>query len=160
LNRYDTGADAVRATEPDNESEIMEIAANEARTLQARDLLNSQRSDAYDAAIAELLEETREWWADTLSGEADDINQCDAAATADAPGLRHFLEEKVLPWFETRKMEVANRPLIREHALGEALNPDRLERLGRYEVHLDRKLERVLSMLVRLKELRKPLVDG
>ena len=57
LNRYDTGADAVRATDPDNESEIMEIAANEGRTLQARDLLNSQRSDAYDVAIAELLEE-------------------------------------------------------------------------------------------------------
>ena len=34
-------------------------------------------------------------------------------------------------------------------------NPDKLERLGRYEVHLDRKLERMLTMLLRLKELRK-----
>jgi hypothetical protein len=33
--------------------------------------------------------------------------------------------------------------------------PDKLERLGRYEVHLDRKLERMLAMLLRLKELRR-----
>ena len=33
-------------------------------------------------------------------------------------------------------------------------NPDKLERLGRYEVHLDRKLERMLAMLLRLKDLR------
>jgi hypothetical protein len=49
---------------------------------------------------------------------------------------------------------LANRPLICEQAFGEALNPDKLERLGRYEVHLDRKLERMLTMLLRLKEMR------
>jgi hypothetical protein len=44
-----------------------------------------------------------------------------------------------MPWFETRRKELANRPLIREQAFGEALDPDMLERLGRYEAHLDRK---------------------
>jgi hypothetical protein len=34
------------------------------------------------------------------------------------------------------------------------IQADKLERLGRYEVHLDRKLERMLAMLFRLKELR------
>ena len=57
------------------------------------------------------------------------------------------------PWFEARKKELANRPLIREQAFGESLDPDKLV-LGRYEVHLDRKLERMLSMLLRLKHLR------
>jgi hypothetical protein len=38
--------------------------------------------------------------------------------------------------------------------LGEAFNPDRLEPLSRYEVHLDRKLERTLTMFIRLRELR------
>ena len=61
---------------------------------------------------------------------------------------------KVLPWFENRRTELTNRPLIREQAFGEALDPDKLERLGRYEVHLDRKLERILSMLFRLKDPR------
>ncbi|HKF93341.1 MAG TPA: hypothetical protein VKB96_01820 [Gammaproteobacteria bacterium] len=31
--------------------------------------------------------------------------------------------------------------------------PTPLEKLGRYEVHLDRKLERTLTMLIRLREL-------
>ncbi len=60
----------------------------------------------------------------------------------------------MLTWFEKRKREIALRPLIREQAFGEALDPDKLERLGRYEVHLDRKLERTLSMLLRLKDLK------
>jgi hypothetical protein len=47
--------------------------------------------------------------------------------------------------------ELSNRPLIREQALGESLDPDKLERLTRYEVHLDRKLVRSLAMLFRLK---------
>ena len=54
-----------------------------------------------------------------------------------------------------RRKELSNRPLIREQAFGEALDPAKLERLGRYEVHLDRKLERMLAMLLRLKELRR-----
>ena len=37
---------------------------------------------------------------------------------------------------------------------------DRLARLGRYEVHLDRKLERMLAMLLRLKDLRQGMVAG
>jgi hypothetical protein len=41
-----------------------------------------------------------------------------------------------------------------------ALDPDKLERLGRYEVHLDRKLERMLAMLLRLKDLRQATVAG
>jgi hypothetical protein len=45
------------------------------------------------------------------------------------------------------------RPLIREQAFGEALDADKLERFGRYEVHLGRKLERMLVMLLRLKDL-------
>jgi hypothetical protein len=54
--------------------------------------------------------------------------------------------------------ELLHRPLVREQAYGEALNPEKLERLGRYEVHLDRKLERMLTMLLRLKELRQGVV--
>jgi hypothetical protein len=34
------------------------------------------------------------------------------------------------------------------------------QRLGRYEVHLDRKLERMLTMLLHLKELRQGTIAG
>jgi hypothetical protein len=42
----------------------------------------------------------------------------------------------------------------RRHALGESFDPDKLERLAPYEVHFDRKLERTLRMILRLKDLR------
>jgi ATP-dependent helicase YprA (DUF1998 family) len=48
---------------------------------------------------------------------------------------------------------------IRARAAGEALDPFQLTPLGRYEVHLDRKLERMLSMLLKLKELRSDPAD-
>ena len=65
----------------------------------------------------------------------------------------------MLPRFEARKKELANRPLIREQAFGE-FDPRQAERLGRYEVHLDHKLERTLAILLRLKNLQQGTVVG
>jgi hypothetical protein len=129
-------------------------------TRRALNLLGSKRNDAYEAALEALREDTQSWWADTLAGGPDELGEGEEPATADVEGLRHFLEGEVLPWFENRKKELANRPLIREQAFGEALDPDNLERLSRYEVHLDRKLERMLTMLLRLKDLRRTNVEG
>ena len=109
---------------------------------------------------AALREDTQQWWADTLARDPAELEEDEEPATADAEGLRRFLEGEVLPWFEARKKELANRPLIREQAFGESLDPDKLERLGRYEVHLDRKLERTLAMLLRLKDLRQGAIAG
>jgi hypothetical protein len=61
----------------------------------------------------------------------------------------------LLHWYGKRQLELDHRPLIRAQAYGEAVDPDRLERLARYEVHLDRKLERMLAMLFKLQELRR-----
>jgi hypothetical protein len=152
--------DAIRATATDTEEDIAEMEVDEAMTRRALELLGSRRNDAYEAALAALREDTRQWWADVLARDPDEFGTDGDCATADAEGLRRFLEGKVLPWFETRRKELSNRPLIREQAFGEALDPDRLERLGRYEVHLDRKLERMLAMLLRLKDLRRMPVAG
>jgi hypothetical protein len=148
-------AEAIRATPADTEDAVRDMQEDEAMTRQALDLLNSRRNDPYEAATAALREDTQQWWADTLARDRAELEEDEEAFTADAEGLRRFfLEGEVLPWFEARKKELANRPLIREQAFGESLDPDKLERLGRYEVHLDRKLERTLAMLLRLKDLR------
>ncbi len=147
-------SDAIRATATDTEEDTGRHAADEAMTRHALDLLGSTRNDAYEAALAALREDTRKWWADMLARDPDELEKARGADHRRREGLRRFLESEVLPWFETRKKELANRPLIREQAFGEALDPDKLERLGRYEVHLDRKLERMLTMLLRLKDLR------
>lgn len=146
--------DAIRATVVDTADDMADMTADVAMTRRALDLLGSRRNDAYDAAFVALREDTQAWWADMLARGADELEDGEEPATADVDGLRRFLEGQVQPWFDNRKKELANRPLIREQAFGEALNPDKLERLGRYEVHLDRKLERMLTMLLRLKEMR------
>jgi hypothetical protein len=146
---------AIRATATDTEEDIAEMAADEAMTRRAIDLLGTTRNDAYEAALAALREDTQAWWADELACDPDELEEDEAPATPDAEGLRRFIEGEVLPWFEMRRKELANRALIREQAFGEALDPGKLERLGRYEVHLDRKLERMLAMLLRLKDLRR-----
>ena len=147
--------DAIRATATDTDDDIAEMETDEAMTRRALVLLGSKRNDAYEAALAALRDDTQAWWAETLAGDPDKLGEREEPATADVDGLRRFLEGVVLPWFENRKKELANRPLIREQAFGEALDPKKLEGLGRYEVHLDRKLERMLSMLLRLKYLRR-----
>ena len=45
--------------------------------------------------------------------------------------------------------------MIRKQVLGEAVECTSLESLSRYEVHLDRKLERMLTVLLRLQNVRR-----
>ena len=152
--------DAIRATAEDTADEIRDMEEDEAMTARAFKLLGSRRNDAYEAALAALREDTRGWWEGLLTPDPDDLNYDEdeddgEPATADAGSLRGFLEREVLPWYANRSKELANRPLIREQAFGDALDVGKLERLGRYEVHLDRKLEKMLGMLYRLKDLRR-----
>jgi hypothetical protein len=74
-------------------------------------------------------QETR---ADVIARDPENLEKDEAPASADADGLRRFLRADELPWLETWKNELANRPLIRELAFGEALDTSKLERLGRY----------------------------
>ena len=152
--------DAIRATADETAEDIREMEVDEAMTRRALDLLKSSRNDAYEAALAALRDDTREWWEDVLERDPDDLDEDEEPATVDAESLRRFLERKVLPWFETRRKELSNRPLIREQAYGESLDADKLAGLARYEVHLDRKMERTLTMLIRLQDLRRGSAEG
>ena len=89
-----------------------------------------------------------------LSRDPEDFDEGETPFTPDADGLRRFIERDLRPWYVQRRKELENRPLIRAQAFGQSLDPDKLSRLARYEVHLDRKLERTLAMLLRLQDLR------
>jgi hypothetical protein len=147
-------SDAIRDTPADTEEAVRDFESDESMTRQALDILASRRNDRYEAALAALREDTREWWADKLASDPDDLVEGEPPYAADPDNLKRFIQTQVLPWNERRRTELANRPLIREQAFGEALDADKLEVLARYEVHLDRKMERMLTMLVRLKQLR------
>jgi hypothetical protein len=152
--------DAIRATAADTAEAIRETQELEVMTHRAIKLLGSESGDAYQAALAALREDVRAGWANVLARGPDELEEGEEPATANVEGLRRFLEGEVQRWRVNRNNELSVRPQIREQAFGEALDPDRLERLGRYEVHLDRKFERVLAMLLRLKDLRQGTVAG
>ncbi len=149
---------AVRINPDDDKQELRDLNEGEGMKRRALEILDLLRDDGYEAALAELRDDTQEWWADTLKLEPDELDEDDQPATADAQGLRRFLKVKVLPWLDQHREEISRRPLLRDQAFGELLDPDKLERLGRYEVHLDRKLERMLAMLLRLKDLRQATI--
>ena len=70
--------------------------------------------------------------------------------------MLRFLREEVCSWYGKKREEWERRPLLRSQTLGEAVEPRHLDGLVCYEVHLDRKLERMLAMLLKLKEMRQP----
>ena len=111
--------DAIRATVADTQEDLTDMAADEAMTRRALELLGSRRNDAYEAALAAVREDTQAWWADTLACDPDELGEGEEPATADVEGPRCFLEGKVLPWFEHRHWPTG--PLIREQAFGEAM---------------------------------------
>jgi len=88
-------------TADDTAEDIAEMEADEAMTRHALDLLGSNRNDAYEAALAALREDTQAWWADVLARDPNELEdeelEDEELATADAEGLRRFLEAEVLP---------------------------------------------------------------
>ena len=127
----------------------------------AVEILSERTSGAYDAALAELDGSTRKSWEEEIAPEPEDLEEDEnsdsdvSPFTADATGLKEFLVFRVLRQLVEQAEYIENRQLIREQVLGEAFPSARLEQLSRYEVHLDRKFERMLAMLLRLQSLRR-----
>lgn len=147
-------AEAIRSGDMNIEEALAELEDDYRMTLMALEILGSGRNRAYEDALDALHESTREAWSDQLTWEPDDYGEGVTPYSPDVASLKAYLEAEILPWYKARRDEIAVQPDVRQQALGEALDPDKLERLGRYEVHLDRKFERTLSTLIRLKQMR------
>ena len=148
-------AAAIKAGAVNTQRELADLDADRKMTLSAIEVLGSERNRAYEDALEALEDGTREAWAEQLTWKPDDYDSHVTPYTADASGLQRYLESEILPWYDKQRAQIIAQPLVRAQALGESLDPDKLERLGRYEVHLDRKLERTLSTLIRLQEMRR-----
>jgi len=156
-----TIVDAVMATPSGTAKDLVALEQCEAAARTALGILRGGKAGAYDTALAELDERTQRSWQEEVAPELEALDEDEDTDddmepyTADAAGLADFLENVILPWAKGRRGKIVNRPLLRTQALGEALDFDRLEPLSRYEVHLDRKLERMLAILLRLQGLRR-----
>jgi hypothetical protein len=100
-----------------------------------------------------LREDTRSYRLECLDDDGPDYK-----LTAEA--LETWLRRHWVEWFDGPIAELEHRDAIREQAIGSAYATQRLESTARYEVHLDRKLERTLAMLLRLRDFRRSVAPG
>jgi hypothetical protein len=147
-------SEAIKSSSDDIQRDLSDLEEDRRMTIKALEILRSGKADAYDLGIALLHENTREIWEHRLNWEPDDYEADEKPYAPDGPSLLRFIETEIVDWFDSQREQIGLRSQVRAQALGEALDPNKLERLGRYEVHLDRKFERTLSMLLKLQELR------
>lgn len=115
-----------------------------AATRKAAAILRKGAANAYEKARQALIPESRDWWDEYVENK-------EYPATAE--GLHLFIREYLEPICFRMAQEARFIPAIKAQILGEGLQANRLEKLNRYETHLDRKFERTLGMLLKIKEL-------
>ncbi len=122
-----------------------DAALDLAATQKAAAILRKGGLNAYTKARRALIQESRDWWDEHLEEESH---------PATAEGLAAFIRETLEPICYRLEREARFTPAIKAQILGEGLRPHLLEQLNRYETHLDRKFERTLAMLLKLRDLR------
>ena len=122
-----------------------EAALDLAATQKAAAILRKGGPNAYAKARRALIQESRDWWDEHVEAEEH---------PATAEGLAEFIRDSLEPICYRMAKEAEYTPAIKAQTLGEGLRAHLLEKLNRYETHLDRKFERTLAMLVKLKDLR------
>jgi len=137
--------DLVTLTTEDLTEMQLEADLDLARTRKASRILRKGGARAYDKARRALTPESRDWWDGYVQEEEYPAN---------AEGLEQFIRERLDPACWRQVQEVRYTPAIKAQTLGEGISANRLEKLNRYESHLDRKFERTLAMLLKLKDLR------
>jgi hypothetical protein len=106
------------------------------------------------ARLVMLPHEDAGEFADLLAALVEEHRPAGATEAHLVAELAEFIDDHLRPVRIRDLKEVQHQPAIRAQTLGEGLQMHRLEKLSRYETHLDRKFERTLAMLVKLKELR------
>lgn len=139
---------------------IAAIAANQAILHRATAILRSGKTHGYSNAIASLGSRTQELWANSTKPHRAELLSLDTPARyrADAEGLLEFLEDEKRS-LAHQQNALEQSELITNQSFGEALKPTTFDIVVRYETFLDRKLERTLAMLLRLKELRHGVIS-
>lgn len=138
--------DLVGMTPEEVAAQQREARADLDATYKATAILRRGGPNAYDKALRALRADSRDWWRDFVADE-------EYPETAE--GLDEFIRTHLAPVCRQTEMEARHHDAIKAQALGEGLQAHRMEKLNRYETHLDRKFERTLAMLLKLKELRR-----
>lgn len=137
--------DLFDATPEDNAESLKSAELDLAAGRKAAAILRKGGANAYEKARRALIQESRDWWDERVEDEEH---------PATAEGLAEFIRDSLEPICYRMAREARFTPAIKAQTLGEGLRAHLMEKLNRYETHLDRKFERTLAMLLKLKELR------
>jgi hypothetical protein len=140
--------DLLNATPEEISDRLREAEIDLGATRKADAILRKGGTKAYEKARNALIPESRDWWDEYVEEE-------EYPATAE--GLASFIRETLEPICYRMVKEAQFAPEIKAQTFGEGLQVHRLEKLNRYETHLDRKFERTLAMLLKLKDIRRPV---
>jgi hypothetical protein len=147
---------AIAATPAETARDLRDLKRDQGMTQRALNILQTGGSGTYERALASLRDDTRAAWEEGLAEDPED--GLTYARTAGA--LQAWISHNWQNWYEHPIAELQHRDAIRDQALGVVYGANDLDVPARYEVHLDRKLERTLAMLFRLRELRRSSVPG
>lgn len=107
----------------------------------------------YEQAVKLLPEDAVDEFEDGWVGATDDEDETLVYDKTPAH-LAIFIASNLIPALQKRAIQSRYAQDIANQLQGQAFNPEKLELIGRYETHLDRKLERMLAMLIKMQELR------
>lgn len=122
-----------------------ECALDLQATERAAMILRKGTANAYEKALRALLPDSRDCWEAHIEENPD---------LANTQGLSVYISETLFPISFQMEKEARYHYAIKAQTMGEGLQAYKLEKLNRYETHLDRKFERTLGMLLKLKEMR------
>jgi len=156
-SRDQTAAKAAMTASADKTQEdLNRDTAQLAAFNEALAILATGQEDAYQQALAAMPPGALEVWPTWFGNPIEKFRDDSPTYQADAKSLEIWINGHVES-HERSIRELENRQAIKQQAIGQSFPvPDKMEPLSRYEVHLDRKFERTLSMLVKLQDMRKP----
>ena len=139
--------DAILSRENDNLEELKIAKECLECCLLASNFL--EETNSYEDGLAKLHEEDQNNWKNDWDN--DDENDISSAT---AEGLLSWIED-AKKHYENLIYELESRSKVKQQILGKSFLSDKeLNKYARYENHLDKKFEKHLAMLLKLKDLR------
>jgi hypothetical protein len=138
---------AVLSTEEETQNELARVKEYLNCCLESEKII--LESGSYEDGLAALHEDDQNKWRKAWLREGKD-----AINSATAEGLLSWIEDdKEL--YKSKIFELENRSKVKQQIFGKSFFSDKeLDKFVRYETHLDRKFEKILTMLLKLKDLR------
>lgn len=117
----------------------MELNTDETNVREASEILRDASAGGYEEALTALGYNVGVGWEEAL---LEDESGDDGRLRRDGGGLLRFLRNHAFNWIRPQRREIEGEAQVRSQALGEAVDLEQLDKVARYETHLDRKLGR------------------